>query len=368
MLHKMVTTRARVACGAAFATLLLAGTALPASASSSNSYTPTNWVSDQKGVAPIQDPNLVNAWGLAYGPTTPLWVADNAMSVSTLYTGGNGKAAVSKVPLTVTIPSEDPTGQVFNPTGSFTIRSGTAHAAAKFIFATESGGIVGWNPQVPKPMPPATASTMGVTAVSVPNAVYKGLALVETAKGRFLYATNFHNGTVDIFNTVFHQLHWKGAFVDPTIPAGYAPFNIQYLEGRVYVTYAKQDAAKHDDDHGPHRGYLDVYDIYGKLIKRLASQGPLDSPWGLAISPSNFGPFSRDLLVGNFGDGHISAFDRHSGAFLGQLEMPNHLPVIIDGLWGLKFGNGTVGTPWTLLFSAGPDGEAHGLLGAITAG
>jgi uncharacterized protein (TIGR03118 family) len=339
-------------------------TAGSASANGVNAYRQTNWVSDQGGHAILQDKNLVNAWGLAFGPSTPLWVANNGTSTSTLYRGGNGTDPVSTVPLVVQIPADAPTGAVFNPTKDFFVHSGAAKGAALFIFSTESGAIVGWNPNVPAGTPP---SHMAVVANPVPGAEYKGLAISHSSAGNFLYATNFNTHSVDMFDHSFHLMHVPGAFVDPTLPAGYAPFGIENIGGMIYVTYALRNPVTGDDTAGPGHGFVDVYDTMGHMIKRLASGGDLNSPWGLAMAPAGFGPFSGDLLVGNFGDGRISAFDPTTGQLMGQLHDSGGVHVLtIPGLWGLKFGNGVAGSATTLIFSSGPSDESHGLVGAIT--
>jgi uncharacterized protein (TIGR03118 family) len=324
-----------------------------------------NWISDQAGVALLRDRHLVNAWGLAFGPTTPLWVSDNGTNASTLYRGGGGSTPPSIIPLAVRIADGAPTGVVFNPTHDFFVHDGAQSGAALFIFASENGDIDAWSPTVGTAAPP---STKAFHVASVRNAVFKGIALAHTSIGNFLYVTDFHHGTVDVFNHAFKPVVMPGAFNDPQIPAGYAPFNIQNLNGHLYVTYAKQDPAKHDDVSGAGHGFVDVYDTGGHLVQRLAAGGKLNSPWGLALAPRTFGPFGGALLVGNFGDGRINAFNPATGAFLGQLRRTNGKIMEIEGLWGLAFGNGVAGSPNTLLFSAGPHDEAHGLLGAITAG
>ena len=188
-----------------------------------------------------------------------------------------------------------------------------------------------------------------------------------TAHGTFLYAANFHEGRIDVFNSHFAPVKLSGGFTDAGIPAGFAPFDIQELGGSLYVTYAMQNAAKHDDVAGPGNGFVDVYDTSGHLVRRLISHGDLNSPWGLALAPNGFGAFSNDLLVGNFGDGAIHAYDPNTGALEGQLTNADGNAIVIDGLWGLRFGNGVTGTPTALLFTAGIAGEAHGLFGEITA-
>jgi uncharacterized protein (TIGR03118 family) len=344
---------------------LAAGVAAPAGATTTNSYTQSNFVSDQGGVAMVRDRNLVNAWGLAFGPSTPLWVSDNGTDLTTLYSGGNGMQKPAIVPLVVNIVGGAPTGAVFNPTKDFVVHKGKQSGAALFIFASENGEVDGWSPGVGTMSPPSTVTEK---VASVPNGVFKGLALAQTGMGNFIYVTDFHNGNIDVYDHSFKPVHMPGAFVDHNIPAGYAPFNIQNLNGRLYVTYAKQDPARHDDAPGGGHGFVDIYDTGGRLVKRLASRGTLNSPWGLAIAPAGFGQFGGALLVGDFGDGRINAYNPMTGAFLGQLRRPNGKIMEIDGLWGLKFGNGVIGTPNTLIFSAGPNGESHGLLGGITAG
>ena len=325
-----------------------------------SSFSVTNLVSDQPGVAPTTDPNLVNAWGLTSTATSPWWVSDNGKDVSTLY-----RADGSKVALTVGVASA-PTGAVANPGTSFAVTNGTTKAAAVFLFSTEDGTILGWNPTVA----PTTAE------VAVPNtdgAVYKGLAVATTAGGDRLYATDFHNGRVDEFDGTFTNVTAPGAFVDPRIPRGYAPFGIQNVAGNIAVTYAKQDADRHDDVAGQGHGFVDIFDTNGTLLDRVAKRGQLNSPWGLAMAPDGFGNLGGDLLVGNFGDGQVNAFEPRSNGkfkFDGQLRTDKRKVLAIDGLWALQFGKGAAnnGPATTLFFTAGPNGESHGLFGTITAG
>jgi uncharacterized protein (TIGR03118 family) len=328
-------------------------------------YVQRNLVSDVPGAAQLTDPNLVNAWGLAFGPTTPAWIADNGTDVSTLYSGATATAPnPSIVPLVVRIPGGAPTGLVFNPsTTAFVVHSGTSSGAAPFLFSSEAGVISGWNPNVP---PPPT-STQAQTAVTVPDAVFKGLAIADTASGPRLYATDFHHGTVDVWDQNFAPVTKPGAFRDPAIPHGFAPFGIQTTAGGIVVTYAKQDADAEDDVAGRGNGFVDFFGTDGTLLRRFAAHGPLNSPWGVAQAPQGFGAASGALLVGNFGDGRINAHDPVSGRFLGALRSSHGRRIDIDGLWALQFGNGVIGTPQTLLFTAGPDGEAHGLFGTVTA-
>lgn len=327
-------------------------------------YTVTNLVSDQPGVAVAIDPNLVNAWGLAAGPTTFWWSANNATNTSTLYDpDGAAQALVVKV-------KGAPTGVVFNGGSGFAVTDGTTSATALFLFATESGTIRGWNPTVGTTTPPSTR-TFKVVDRSSRHVIYKGLAIASTARGDFLYATDFHHGRVDVFDDAFHRVKTPGAFSDPDIPSRFAPFGIQNIGGDILVTYAKQDAEAEDDVAGRHLGFVDMFDDSGTLLERVATRGSLNAPWGLALAPASFGPFGGDLLVGNFGNGRIHAFDLSAtgGPVLdGTLQQTSGGAIAIDGLWGLGFGNdGNAGPSGTLYFTAGPEDETHGLFGRIEA-
>ena len=337
------------------------GTVRPATVSHGDEYRLKNLVSDVPGRATHTDPNLVNAWGLVAGPSTPWWVSDNGTDVSTIY-GRHGEI----MPLVVQVAGA-PTGIVFNGGSNFVISDGTNSGPAIFIFATEAGTIRGWNPSVPPP-PPSTQTFVGADRSGV-GALYKGLATATTKKGDFLYATDFHNSRVDMFDGKFKLVTPKHAFVDPRIPGGYAPFGIQNIHGAIVVTYAKQDADKKDDVPGPGRGFVDAFSTTGRFLGRIASRGHLNAPWGLAVAPDSFGRFGGDLLIGNFGDGRINAYGRHHDegfGFEGTLMSRNERPIVIDGLWALEFGNGGPSGPTgTLFFTAGPDGEAHGLFGKI---
>ena len=348
---------------AALALLVIPAAALAGGKQQTGNYKQVNLVSDIPGVAHLTDPNLKNPWGLAAGPQTPLWVADNGTDKATLYQGGLPNSLISIVPLVVDIPGGAPTGQVFNPTDGFVVSDGKGHSgAALFLFASESGHITGWNPAVPPP-PRSTSAQNGFTAPD--GAIYKGLAISVSKKGSpRLYATDFHNGKVDMFDSSFSPISMPGTFTDPNLPQGFAPFGIQAIGNSIVVSYAMQDSDAEDDVAGPGNGFVDVYDRNGVLQKRLISNGELNSPWGLVVAPSGFGQFSHALLVGNFGDGTIHAYDPHTGQLLGQLAT-KFGPITIDGLWGLRFGNGVTGTPHTLLFSAGLNDEANGLLGEI---
>jgi uncharacterized protein (TIGR03118 family) len=351
----------RLGAFAAIAVLgLTGGASVAGAAGNGNAFRQRDLVSDIPGRAQITDPDLVNPWGLAAGPTTPLWAADNGTDVSTLYSGGVNGSPPVKAPLVVSIPGGAPTGLVFNPTSGFVVHRDQASAPAAFIFDSEAGKIVAWSPKVP-PM------TEAQVEVSTPNAVYKGLAIADSPRGTLLYAANFHAAKIDVFDDTFSSVTLPGSFTDPNLPAGYAPFNVQALGTNVYVTYAKQDEQAKDDVAGPGNGFVDVYDTSGHLLRRLVSRGQLNSPWGLVIAPDGFGRFGGDLLVGNFGDGAINAYDRSTGDFQGQLRDQDGNPIRIDGLWTLRFGNGVFGTPSTLIFSAGINDEQHGLLGELIA-
>ncbi len=320
-------------------------------AAGTNAYVQHNLVSDGFLSADHTDANLVNAWGLTSLPGSPWWVADNGTNVSTIYTADG-----TPRPLVVSVPNA-PTGAVSNTGPDFVVGSGPA----LFLFATEEGKILAWN------------MSLGTTAQVVvdrsgEDAIFKGLAIA----GDRLYATDFHNGQVDVFDGSFGQMNTPGAFIDPTIPAGFAPFGIQNIGGHIFVTYAKQDADREDDVAGQGLGFVDEFDTSGTLLARVASHGQLNSPWGLAMAPAGFGRFGGDLLVGNFGDGQISAFEPQlDGTFelVGQLRTSERKVLAIDGLWALQFGKGTAnnGPTDTLFFTAGPDDESHGLFGTIRA-
>jgi uncharacterized protein (TIGR03118 family) len=341
----------------------LAPAAQSAPSRARNAYHQTNLVSDLPGLAQLTDPDLVNPWGMAAGPATPVWVADNGTDKATIYPGFVNGSPIQKAPLVVSIPGGAPTGQVFNGTPGFEVRDGDASGPALFLFDSEAGLVTGWNPGVPPP-PPSTQAQLGAR---VRHAIYKGLAIATTSAGTFLYGADFHRGRIDVFDQGFDRVHLPGRFQDRKLPRGYAPFNVQELGGRLYVAYAKQDADREDEVAGPGRGFVDVYSTSGHLLHRLIRRGQLNAPWGLVLAPAGFGRFSGDLLVGNFGDGRINAYDPRTGAFRGRLRHEDGSPIEIEGLWALRFGNGVTGDPTTLLFTAGIDDEAHGLFGAIQA-
>jgi uncharacterized protein (TIGR03118 family) len=346
---------AAVLAAAAGATL-----ALTSAAGATGGYRQFNIVSDQAGHAAIHDPSLVNAWGLAAGPGTPIWVANNGTSTATLYNGDVGGSAPGKVPLTVNTAALDPTGQVYNPTLMFKVPVGSAMIRSRFIFDSESGQISAW------PLTPHVKTSATVMA-SVKGAVFKGIALAwDPGHGPMLYAADFEHG-IDVFNGSWHQVHLDGSFTDPTLPAGWGPFNVQNIDGKLYVAFAKRGAAPPDEQDGAHLGRVDVFDTDGHFLRHLAIGGPLNAPWGLVKAPSGFGQFSGDILVGNFGDGLIHAYNPANGMLEGNLKWPNGSNIQIDGLWGLRFGNSAFAGTKGLVFSSGPDGEAHGLLGIIRA-
>jgi uncharacterized protein (TIGR03118 family) len=351
------------------ATVAVVGSALVAASPADahqkpNKYVEHDLVSDLPGLADKQDDSLVNPWGLAQGPTTPAWVADNGTNVATLYQGDGIVGPLQKLGLTVTIPGDGPTGQVFNSTPGFVVSDGQGHSGqAVFIFDSESGDITGWNPAVPPP----PFSTQAFNGQHVDGAIYKGLALATVGNSSFLYAANFHQATIDVFDSSFEPTHLDGSFTDPHLPKHYAPFNIALLNGQLYVSYALQDADAEDEIAGFGRGIVDVFDTTGHFVRRLISHGHLDAPWGMTIAPDDFGKFSGDLLVGNFGNGRIHAYDATTGAFRGTLKDANSKAIVIDGLWALMVGNGVSAGTNAVLFTAGIEDEKHGLYGTIMA-
>lgn len=338
-------------------------------------FVETALVSNLAGQAQHQDPNLVNAWGVAFAPGGDFWINANGAGLSLLY-DGTGVASTGLPAVTIPGPggaTSAPTGIIWNPAGAFDL-PGTKSAAV-FVFDSEDGLITAWNPGV--------NLTNAVVAVDNSKtgpggAVYKGLAFGVTATGPHLYASNFRAGTVDVYDAAFAAnlldgqvpnasaaTNITGKFADPRIPSGYAPFGIQNIDGDLYVSYAKQDAQKHDDAAGPHRGFVDVFSTDGVLLRRFAAAGPLNSPWGIAQAPAGFGRLGGAILIGNFGDGRINAY-APQGFFIGQLQGSNGRALTIDGLWALSFGGGAVSTPDTLYFTAGPNGESNGLFGTLT--
>lgn len=332
----------------------------PGSPAGAESFDVTNLVSDVPMVAQITDPTLKNAWGVSYtGSGSPFWVSSNRGGVADLYNVDPQTNATTKAGLTVTIPPAPgstqgtPTGQAFNSA------SATAFGGDNFLFVSEDGTISGWRG--------ALGTTAEVLQTGLTNNVYKGTTLVTNGANTYLLSANFRTGTIDVLKGNQGAPNLTGNFTDPNLPSGYAPFNIQVLNGNIYVTYALQDAAKHDDLAGAGHGFVTAFDLNGNFLGRIATMGTLNSPWGLAIAPASFGQFAGDLLVGNFGDGRINAFTL-SGTFVGQLDGANGSPLSVDGLWALIPGSGgNSGNPSSIYFSSGPSGETHGLFGVISA-
>lgn len=330
-------------------------------------FTQTNLVansSDTPGATSTTaiDPNLINPWGIAESATSPFWISNNGTGTATIVNGAGMPAGPQHITVAA-LPGEEnsnPTGQVFNGGGGFNVtNSAGTTGSSLFMFATESGTISGWNPNVDR-----TSSIIAVDN-SDSGAVYKGLAIGTNKDGTFLFAANFSNGTVDVFDQNFKQVD---SFTDKHLPQGFAPFNVQVLDGHLFVTFALQDADKEDDVAGAGNGFVDEFDLKGHLIDRVASRGPLDSPWGLAIAPSSFGALAGDLLVGNFGDGTINAFNMKNDHFEGKLLDASGAPITIGDLWALIPGNGSANSdPNKIYFTAGVKDEAQGLFGSLTA-
>jgi uncharacterized protein (TIGR03118 family) len=324
-------------------------------------YQQVNLVSDLPNVAVLQDTNLVNAWGISFGPTTPFWVSDNGTGLSTLYAVTNdssGVATVIKQGLQVTIPGDGtPSGQVFNTVGGLN--------GDLFLFVSEDGTISGWRPAL------GTAAETLVPGVT--NSVYKGVTVASTTNGPVLLAANFRQGTVDVYGTNGTGVVLLGQFSDSRAPQGYAPFGMQSVDGLIFVTFAKQNDTKHDDVADRGNGLIDIFDPQTGHFHRFAtgsnaggSVDQMNSPWGIALAPGGFSKHDGGLLVGNFGSGSIMSFDS-SGNFRGELTGLNGERLVIDGLWALTFGNGTkAGVTNTLYFTAGPFGESHGIFGSLT--
>jgi uncharacterized protein (TIGR03118 family) len=330
-------------------------------ASAASSYKATVMTADTSGVAPNVDPNLVNAWGISFSATGPFWISDNNTGLSTVYNStGVVQAIVVTIPPVGGATVGTPTGTVANSTTDFTITQGTKSGPALFLFDSEDGSITGWNPGVN-----ATTAVIAKDNAGA-GAIYKGMEIANNGTGNFLYVCNFFNRKVEVYDRNFNPVNLAGSFTDPQLPATFAPHNIRLINGQLYVLWAKQNATKTDPLFGPGLGVVDIFDLNGNFVKHLTIKGKLNAPWGIAIAPSTFGTFANDILVGNLGDGKITAFNPTTGATLGQLTGANGLPVKISGLWGLTFGNGGQGgTKDTLYFTAGPGAYAHGWLGNI---
>jgi uncharacterized protein (TIGR03118 family) len=350
-------------------------------------------LTDANGIvhAPVlPDPNLVNPWGVGESSGSPFWVSDNNNGTSTLYSTQVPPIAVNSLVVSIPTPldrlgaSGAPTGLVFNidpapqdfKISGFTEAGMATSARAIFLFATEDGTIVGWNPGVnPLGFDPKKAGTYGIIAVDNSNnpiagngAVYKGLAIATDASGKtLLYVTNFRAGTVEVYDTAFQPVVSPGAFADPELPRGYAPFNVVPVGGRLVVTFAVQNAAKHDDVAGESHGIVDTFDLSGGSRQRLIQHGQLNSPWGVTLAPPSFGALAGALLIGNFGNGHINAYNSGTGEFIDKVRDPHGQAIVIDGLWTLRVGNGGNGGDTNrVYFTAGPNGETDGLFGSLT--
>jgi uncharacterized protein (TIGR03118 family) len=360
---KVISARRAAAAACALLLVVLAvGVSGAGAAATLVAYNLYPLISDGTAVtAPAADASLVNGWGLSASTTSPWWTTNNGTNTSTLYNGLGAKNT-----LTVTVGG-GPTGTVANPsTTDFPVSQNGVTAAARFLFSNMAGQILGWTPTVN-----GTAAVVAADNSTV-GARYAGLATVSDR----LYATDFHNARVDVFDSSIKPVPLTGAFSDPKIPKGWAPFGIQALGGNVFVTYAQQDKAKANPVAGGGLGYVDEFTPDGALVARVAAKGgknaPLNAPWGLAMAPANFGAYSNDLLVGNFGNGRISAYQPKAGggwAYKGQVRTANGASIAIDGLWAIAFGNGAQAGPTNnLYFLAGPKGQTHGLYGFIAVG
>ncbi len=337
--------------------MLLFPATASARSTSGGFYQQTNLVSDISGMATFTDKNLVNPWGISFAQGGPFWVSDEGTGLSTLYIGsGKPQSLVVTVPPAPGGTIGTPTGTVFNSTTGFSVSENGKSGVSLFLFDTLDGTISGWSPNVDM--------THAIVAVNNSGkAVYTGLAIGSNQSGTFLYAANFAAGTIDVFDKNFAPATLQGSFKDTGIPAGYAPFNIQLIGTNLYVMYARQDRKA-----GVGHGFVDIFDTNGNFVKRLISHSKLNLPWGVALAPANFGQFSNDLLVGNFGSGRIHAYDPSTGAFLGTLSDSSGKPLVNDHLWALAFGTGGQGGQTNqLFFTAGIQNEQHGLFGMIAA-
>jgi len=338
-------------------TVLLGGSILCGSLGASTVFFQTNLASDVPGLAANLDPNLKNPWGMSFSATSPFWVSNQGSNNSTLYNGaGIAQALVVSTPV-------GPTGQVFaNVAGNFLLPPGTGAnpAPATFIFDTLSGSIAAWNGAQGNPV--GTAITV---FLATDGAVFTGLAIANNTGANLLYATDFANARIDVFNSSFAPTTVSGGFTDPTLPAGFSPYNIQNIAGKLYVEYAKVDPLTHLPTKTANTGIVNVFDLNGNLLQRLATNSHLNSPWGVTLAPAGFGDFAGDILVGNFGDGTISAFNPLTLLFDGTLSGPSG-PIVNSGLWALNFrAPGSGFDPNTLFITAGINGEANGLFASI---
>lgn len=342
--------------------LLLASPLIWGATPPGNAYLVHNLVADQPGVADNTDPNLVNPWGMYTSATSPFWVSDFGTGLSTVYNSAGGILALKPAVPGANSANGPVTGGVWNGTGGFLIQGN----APSFMFCTADGTISGWASKVD-----ATKAFIEVNN-SAQGAVYYGMALsaTSTTSTPMLYAANFHTGGIEVYDTNYKPVAMSGTpFVDSGVPSGYGPFNIWNLGGKLYVTWAKQDANKAGWVNGAGLGAVSIFDLNGNLLQHLATGGPLNAPWGVAIAPATFGAFANDVLVGNFGDGTINAFDPKTGNALGALTDQNGNTITIPGLWALLQGNGgSGGDPNAIYFTAGGATQKHGVLGSIQAG
>jgi uncharacterized protein (TIGR03118 family) len=331
-------------------------------------YTNKRLVSNGAFPANFTDPHLKNAWGVAFNPQGFVWVADADGNVSTLY-DGTGQPSPQPTPLVVAVPGPDdspgnPTGIVFSGGADFVVTKGGVSGPARFIFATEQGNLAGWAPNVDA----THAVFVPKDPTDTEEASYKGLALSGNGTTHLLYAANFLQARVDVFDGAFKRVSVPGGFRDPRLPGNYAPFGIQAINGDIYVTFAKQEEGGDEEAHGQGLGFVDVFDVDGRLLRRVASRGVLNAPWGLALAPTSFGEFGGALLVGNFGDGTINAYGPLTGTWLGSLRDRDGKRIRIDGLWGIQFGNGILSQKTNqLYYASGPNDEEDGVYGVITA-
>jgi uncharacterized protein (TIGR03118 family) len=391
-LHRVITSRASVSAQLGIVCALTVAACGGGSGSGGNSsslsaappaamgFADTALVSNSGAVVATAnkiDANLQNPWGIAVAPGLPFWISDNNNNLSTLYSGigaietqsitGSANVGIA-IPASVAGVQANPTGQVYNGNGGFLIPTGNGQETALFIFDGEGGTIAAW--AADSGAAAVTAYDDGV-ASGANHAVYKGLAIGTVGGATYLYATDLHNNKVDVFDTNFTKpTAMQGKFVDPNIPAGFVPFGIAALNGDLYVTFAKQDAAMHDESTGAGLGYIDIFDFSGNLKSQFASAGSLNAPWGIAIAPAGFGSLQGDLLIGNFGDGTINIFSPNGTAlanFEGPLMSSNGQPIAFPGLWSLVFGNGDADKPMTTLFyTAGFADQTDGVFGGIT--
>lgn len=317
-------------------------------------FTVVPLISDVEGRAPLTDPQVANAWGLTLGPTTPLWVNNQVTGVSNLYAGG--AAGLTKV-RSVPVPNGNITGIVFNGSDDFPVTGSGGTQPARFVFVNLAGEISGWNP--------AATPEEAVVRNSVPGAAYTGVALWQTPMGNFLLAADFAGGKIDVFDSQFRRVTLPaGSFVDRKLPRGFTPYNVFTVATDVYVAYA-MPSPEGPAVRGPGLGFVNKFADFGRNLRHLRRHGLMNAPWALAIAPASFGGFAGDLLVGNLGDGRITALDPDTGQLRGQLRTRNGRPLEIEGLWALLPGTATTGGTDALWFSAGPDNETHGLVGLI---